>query len=142
MVPADAVEIDRSVESPESRTSWQAWAPLTPPAALMSETARPTPATSGRPEEGEVAGQRQDAAHLERVGAGGPGRTLVVGERGRGLRRSPRSGAALEWSRRRRLLGVAVVATGDQGQAQGSAEATVAAIRLNRLEAVVDRFTW
>src|SRR4051812_33178819 len=47
--PADAVEIDMSVESPESRTSWQALAPLTPPAALMSETASPTPATAGGP---------------------------------------------------------------------------------------------
>ena len=49
MVPADAVEIDMSVESPESRMLWQALAPLTPPAALMSETARPTPATAGGP---------------------------------------------------------------------------------------------
>jgi hypothetical protein len=47
--PADAVEIDMSVESPESRTWWQALAPLTPPAALMSEIARPTPATAGGP---------------------------------------------------------------------------------------------
>ena len=38
-----------SVESPESWMSWQALASLTPPAALMSETARPTPATSGGP---------------------------------------------------------------------------------------------
>src|SRR3954469_1810821 len=38
-----------SVESPESWTSWQAILPLTPPAALMSETARPTPAISGGP---------------------------------------------------------------------------------------------
>ena len=29
--------------------SWQALAPLTPPAALMSETASPTPATAGGP---------------------------------------------------------------------------------------------
>src|SRR3954454_18568912 len=48
-VPAEAVETDMSVESPESWTSWQALAPLTPPAALMSETARPTPAISGGP---------------------------------------------------------------------------------------------
>ena len=48
-VPAEAVETDMSVESPESRTLWQAWAPLTPPAALMSLTARPTPAISGGP---------------------------------------------------------------------------------------------
>ena len=48
-VPAEAVETDMSVESPESWTSWQALAPSTPPAALMSETARPTPATSGGP---------------------------------------------------------------------------------------------
>src|SRR5512144_2562868 len=38
-----------SVESPESWMSWHALAPSTPPAALMSETARPTPATSGGP---------------------------------------------------------------------------------------------
>src|SRR4051794_35788491 len=49
MVPAEAVEIDMSVESPESRTWWQALTPFTPPAALMSETARPTPATAGGP---------------------------------------------------------------------------------------------
>ena len=48
-VPAEAVETDMSVESPESRTLWHAVAPLTPPAALMSETARPTPAISGGP---------------------------------------------------------------------------------------------
>src|SRR3954470_24326341 len=48
-VPAEAVETDMSVESPESWTSWQALAPLTPPAALMSDTARPTPAISGGP---------------------------------------------------------------------------------------------
>jgi hypothetical protein len=48
-VPAEDVETDMSVESPESWTSWQASAPSTPPAALMSETARPTPATSGGP---------------------------------------------------------------------------------------------
>src|SRR3954470_860639 len=47
--PADAVEIDMSVESPESRTWWQAFMPFTPPAALMSEMAKPTPATAGGP---------------------------------------------------------------------------------------------
>ena len=80
-VPADAVETDMSVESPESWMSWQAVAPLTPPAALMSETARPTPEISGGTEEGEVAGERQDAADAEGVRAGLVGRALVVGER-------------------------------------------------------------
>ena len=48
-VPAEEVETDMSVESPESWMSWHALAPSTPPAALMSETARPTPAISGGP---------------------------------------------------------------------------------------------
>ena len=48
-VPAEAVETAMSVESPESWMSWQASEPFTPPAALMSETARPTPAISGGP---------------------------------------------------------------------------------------------
>ena len=113
-----------SVESPESRTLWQALAPLTPPAALMSETARPTPETAGRPEEGEVAGQRQDAADVERVGAAGPSRALVVGERGCGLRR----GLVGRGSGARALVvagvcfGVAIVAARDQGQPQGCAQ--------------------
>ena len=124
MVPAEPVEIDMSVESPESRTLWQALAPLTPPAALMSETARPTPATAGGPEEGEVAGQRQDAADVERVGAAGPSRALVVRERGCGLRR----GLLGRGCGARALVvagvcsGVAVVAARDQGQTQGSAQ--------------------
>ncbi len=49
MVWAAAVEIDMSVESPESSTKWHASAPPTPPASLISETARPTPAISGGP---------------------------------------------------------------------------------------------
>ena len=47
--PPQAEDTDRSVESPESLMLWQAFAPLTPPAALMSETARPTPEISGGP---------------------------------------------------------------------------------------------
>src|SRR5690349_2035603 len=46
---AEAVETERSAVSPESSICWQACWPLTPPAALISETARPTPAISGGP---------------------------------------------------------------------------------------------
>ena len=80
-VPAVAVETDMSVESPESWMSWQALVPSTPPAALMSETARPTPAISGGPRKARLPVSGRMPPTRKRVGAGLVGGALVVGER-------------------------------------------------------------
>src|SRR5262245_54780806 len=135
--PAEAVEIDMSVESPESRTWWQALAPFTPPAALMSETARPTPATAGGPRKARlpVSGRMPPtlnelalvalASHLSsvkgavRVGARSVG--VAVGAWGRCGGR-PRGRPRVARGRAMAAVpGVPVAATGDQGHSHGGA---------------------
>ena len=126
--------------------SWQAWAPLTPPAALMSETARPTPAISGGPRKARlpVSGRMPPtlnesalvapAAHLSLVNAGLRPSDSEVSSDG---------AAALELARRRwrrpSESPSSPQATRDSPRA--APMAAVAVSRLNRLEAVVDRFT-
>ncbi len=121
-VPAEAVETVMSVESPESWMSWQAGAPLTPPAALMSETARPTPAISGGPRKARlpVSGRMPPTRKVSALVCSR--RALVVGERvGRG--------SFLRGGRRGGVFGCGVVvsvggvvAAGCQGEAEdGSA---------------------
>src|SRR4051812_5461802 len=145
--PAEAVEIDMSVESPESRTSWHALAPLTPPAALMSETARPTPATAGGPRKARlpVSGRMPPTlnesalvapvAHLSSVNA------AAVSE----------AEAEVEGSvDGEELLSLSVALPPELASSPHAARespraaprATVAESRLYRRKAVVDRFTW
>ena len=110
---------DMSVESPESWMLWQALTPFTPPAALMSETARPTPAISGGPRKARVpvSGRMPPTAkalplfwlflHLSLVKVG---RSALGLRRRRGLR------GFVGVLRRRRAA--VVGATGGKGQGQ------------------------
>ena len=108
--------------------SWQALAPLTPPAALMSETARPTPAISGGPRKARLPVSGRMPPTLKESALVAPAAHLsLVNAARRPPTRSSRTGLRRSSSRRRsRPSGVAVVAAGDQGQPQGGAQATVA----------------
>ncbi len=77
-VPAVAVETDMSVESPESWMSWQAVGAVDAAGGVDVGDGQADARDLRRAEEGEVAGQRQDAAHAEAVGAGLVRRALVV----------------------------------------------------------------
>ena len=68
--PAEAVETDMSVESPESWTSWQRHGATHATRGVDVGHGQADARDLRGTEEGQVAGQRQDAAHPEGVRAG------------------------------------------------------------------------
>ena len=132
---AEAVLMDRSVVSPESSIWWHAWAPLTPPAALMSETAMPTPATSGGPRNARlpVSGRMPPALNVSAFEEPSAHSSLV---------NSSSAGAAESLDS---LVGSVSVASGSESSEPQAVStrpsAAVPAMSLTQWD-VVDRFTW